>query len=223
MNSITEKIFKNKVALPQKLLLYGFIKQGESYVYKKNICDNQMEIRIATDADGNVDAKVFEFDVNDYYTLFLDENAAGGFVGGVRAEYETVLRDIAEKCFVKKIFKSAITNALIEYVRNSYGDELEFLWEKFTDNAIWRRSDNKKWYAAVLTVSERKLGLDSDRIVEVVDLRMDPNVIKEITDGIKYFGGYHMNKKHWITIRLDGSVNINEICRRLDESYKLAK
>ncbi len=37
------------------------------------------------------------------------------------------------------------------------------------------------------------------------------------------FAGYHMNKKHWITIKLDGSVNINEIYELIDNSYNLSK
>lgn len=43
---------------------------------------------------------------------------------------------------------------LIDYVRQTYGDELEFLWKKFDDNAVWRRKDTKKWYAALLTTQK---------------------------------------------------------------------
>lgn len=32
-----------------------------------------------------------------------------------------------------------------------------------------------------------------------------------------------MNKKHWITVCLDGSVPPDEIYRLLDESYRLAR
>ncbi len=42
-------------------------------------------------------------------------------------------------------------------------------------------------------------------------------------DNHKYFPGYHMNKKHWYTICLDGSVEPVELYQRLDLSYKLAK
>ena len=35
--------------------------------------------------------------------------------------------------------------------------------------------------------------------------------------------GYHMNKKHWFTICLDGSIAIEEIFCRIDESFALAK
>ncbi len=35
--------------------------------------------------------------------------------------------------------------------------------------------------------------------------------------------GYHMNKKHWNTIILDGSVPRKEIERMIGESYDLVK
>ena len=35
--------------------------------------------------------------------------------------------------------------------------------------------------------------------------------------------GWHMNKKHWYTICLNGSVPICEILSRIDASYQLAK
>ncbi|TQS86646.1 hypothetical protein ELQ32_17435 [Limnobaculum zhutongyuii] len=53
-------------------------------------------------------------------------------------------------------------------------------------------------------------------------LRMDPNDIIMLTDGKKYFPGFHMNKKYWITIRLDGSVPVEEIFMRIDNSFELA-
>jgi predicted DNA-binding protein (MmcQ/YjbR family) len=33
--------------------------------------------------------------------------------------------------------------------------------------------------------------------------------------------GYHLNKKHWITVTLDGSVPEEELKRMIDESYAL--
>lgn len=35
--------------------------------------------------------------------------------------------------------------------------------------------------------------------------------------------GYHMNKRHWISIILDGSVNQADICRIIQDSYNLTK
>lgn len=39
----------------------------------------------------------------------------------------------------------------------------------------------------------------------------------------QYYPGWHMNKKHWYTIILDGSVSLEQICRKIDESYLLSE
>lgn len=33
--------------------------------------------------------------------------------------------------------------------------------------------------------------------------------------------GYHMNKKHWNTVVLDGSLRADEVCAMIDHSYEL--
>jgi len=81
---------------------------------------------------------------------------------------------------------------LREFVRETYGDELEFLWTQFPDNAVWRRKDNRKWYGAILTVEGRKLGLESERIEEIVDLRMDPKEAEEILSRANYKFPQHL-------------------------------
>ena len=75
----------------------------------------------------------------------------------------------------------------------------------------------------VITLARRKLGLDEDGFVEILDLQSPPECIAEIVDGKRYFKGYHMNKKHWMTVCLDGSLPFKEICKRIDESYLLAR
>ena len=122
-----------------------------------------------------------------------------------------------------QVFKSEQAKDIISYIKNTYGDELEYLWQKFPNNAVVRRCDNKKWYAAILTISRKKLGFDSDETVEIIDLRLNPEEMETTVDNIKYFPGYHMNKKHWITLCLDGTVHTKEIFARIDNSYKLAK
>lgn len=96
-----------------------------------------MEIELAQ--DGLVTAVVMDPETKEPYTLHLSDRATGRFVTGVKLEYEQVLTDIAETCFEPDVFKSAQTKEIIAYVRETYGDELEFLWSKFPDNAVWRQ------------------------------------------------------------------------------------
>lgn len=215
-----ETIFKNRKVIYSKLTEFGFVKSKTLYKYTKTLSDSGFEMTVTINKSGKVSAKVVEPEVGEY-TLHLTDSA-GSFVGNVRAEYEQTLNDIADNCFEPDVFKSEQTLRLTEYVRERYGRELEFLWDKFEGNAVWRRGDTNKWFAAVLTVSRRKLGLSSDEVVEIIDLRLPPEEMAALVDGKRYFGGWHMNKKHWYTIILDGSVEFEEICRRIDVSYSLA-
>lgn len=108
---------------------------------------------------------------------------------------------------------------MITYVKERYGDEPEFLWAKFAGNAVFRHKENKKWYGVLLTVSKNKLGLESKEKVEIIDLKILPEDSEKLVDNEKYFLSYHMNKKHWFTIILDGSVPIERIFEFIDESY----
>lgn len=215
--------FKNKKPNAQKLLDFGFAEADGGYIFRALIAGGQMEMTVFLSYDENVSARICDADTGEEYVLHRVPSAVGEFVGKVKEEYEKLLSDIAEKCFEPNVFKSEQSVKLIAHVREKYGGELEFLWQKFPDNAVWRRSDNSKWYAALLTVSRRKLGQNSDETVEILDLRMKPEDIERTVDGEKYFPGYHMNKKHWITVCLDGTVSFEEICALLDDSFILAK
>lgn len=215
-----EVTLKNKTVVVDKLEDFGFHKAFDSWIYEKNICDDQLSLTLKF-SGGKLFSRV-EDSAGEEYILHLVEGSSGGYVGAVRDEYEKILASFVESCCVENIFRAQLTKNLIAYVRDKYGDELEFLWEKYPNAAIWRRKDTKKWYALIMEISERKLGLDSDNLVEILDLRGDPDELKNLVDGEKYFAGYHMNKKSWLTMKLDGSISFDEICRRLDESYNRA-
>ena len=55
------------------------------------------------------------------------------------------------------------------------------------------------------------------------NLHNNQEEIEKLKDNKKYFPAYHMNKKHWCTICLDGTVELKEIYKLIDISYELAK
>ena len=217
-----EEIFSHKKLNPEKLKAYGFSEQDGEYKFSSGILNGEFQLEIVLDKNGMPDTTLTEKSTGEEYILYKTK-ASGEFVGNVRSEIEKKLSEIAEKCFDTATFKSEQTIDLIKYAREKYSIEPEFLWEKFSDNAVLRRKDTEKWFAVILTVSRHKLGMHSDEIVEIVDLRTQPENIAALVDGKKIFPGWHMNKKHWFTIILDGSVSFEEICKRIDESYNLAK
>ncbi len=223
MADLFQTIFQDKKVSTQKLLAYGFKKMGESYSYDQPLSAEGLVLTVTATAQGKLSAAVLDTVMDEIYTLHLVRQAAGRFVGAVRAEYEAVLMDIAEKCCDVDSFQFSQAKRVISYVREQYGGELEYLWKKSPRNAILRRMDNKKWYGAMLAVSKRKLGIDSDEIAEILDLRGTPEEVERLLGKEDYYPGWHMNKKHWYTVILDGSVPDKELFARIDESYALAK
>lgn len=222
MADLIAAIFRRKRVNLSKLGPFGFRLEGEAYFYGKTLRGGDLRLTVRISPMGEVSARIIDRATGEPYTLHLAEGAAGSFVGSVRSQYEETLLEIAERCFEPDIFKTQQARALIDHVRTAYGDELEYLWQKFPDNAVWRRKDNRKWYGIILTVSRRKLGLPSDEVAEIIDLRLDPAEMEKTVDGQKYFPGWHMNKKSWYTMILDGSVELDELRRRIDDSYLLA-
>ena len=216
-----DEIFKRKKPIPDKLISYGFEKNGSTYQYSTDIRNGEFTLTVQIGADGTVDTNLTENENGEPYVLYKT-GASGTYVGKIRTAIEQVLSDVARQCYETAVFKTEQAQMIIKYVRESYGDELEFLWKKFPDNAVWRRKDNKKWYGAILTVAGKKLGLETDKIVEIIDLRMNSTEAETVLSRKHYYPGWHMNKKSWYTFVLDGSISNEELKERMMESYVLA-
>jgi predicted DNA-binding protein (MmcQ/YjbR family) len=61
-----------------------------------------------------------------------------------------------------------------------------------------------------------------DEIPPAVNLKCDPDLALDLRDRYEQVGpGYHMNKKHWNTVVLDGAIPLVEIRKMVDHSYDL--
>ena len=55
-----------------------------------------------------------------------------------------------------------------------------------------------------------------------INLKCDQDYAEELrTQYDSIYAGYHMNKKHWITVLMDGSVPDKKLCLWMDDSYNL--
>jgi len=206
----------------KKLEEFGFELIDNSYYYYTSLLKNQFKMSVKISLNNSIFTEIIDTETNEPYILYLIEKRSG-YSEKVYKEYSDILEKIKKKCFKDEIFKANYTKEIITYVKNKYGDELEFLWEKSPKNAVIRRKSSNKWYAVILTISKRKLNLDSDEIIEVINLHNTVEEIKKLIDNKRYFPAYHMNKKYWCTICLDGTVELKEIYKLIDVSYELAK
>ncbi len=110
---------------------------------------------------------------------------------------------------------------VIDYIRAEYDVDYEQLWMKYPDFFVFRNRQNKKWFALVADVEKAKLGLTGEGKVDVVNLKCDPLLLGSLRLNPGYLPAYHMNKKSWITVLLDGAVPAEEIKSLIDLSYDL--
>lgn len=107
------------------------------------------------------------------------------------------------------------------YVLQAYGTSPEYPWGDMPAAAVLRRNEDRKWYGVVMAVSREKLGLPGPGTVDILNVKLEPELITLLLGEKGYFPAYHMNKTHWITLLLDGSLSLGEIGPWLERSYHL--
>ena len=99
----------------------------------------------------------------------------------------------------------------------------DYPWENDNSSAVFRHSDNKKWFAIVLKVSAEKLGINNGKIIDVVNVKCDNILIGSLIKESGFFPAYHMNKSCWITAALDGTADGEKIKWIVDMSFEATK
>ena len=108
---------------------------------------------------------------------------------------------------------------ITQYIQDTYGTEAEYLWADSPGNAIFRHPASKKWYAAMMRVLPEKLGFAGNEPLDVMDIKCSTIMIGSLLSTKGFLPAYHMNKNHWISIILDGSVSDDQITPLLELSY----
>lgn len=203
-----------------KLIEYGFIKENDIYTYSKYIFNNEFKVLIEY-KENVLTSKLIEVSFNDEY-LQADSNTTGEYSNNIRKTYEEIINDIKNKCLIKNVFIGNQTLQVIDYIKNKYNCNLEYLWEKSDDNAVVRNNKNNKWFGIFMQINASKLNIKEDKLMEVLDLSYYKNRVYEVIDNKYIYPGYHMNKNSWITIILNNSMDINDIYKLIDISYDIS-
>lgn len=143
-----ENMLKNKAIECNKLVEYGFKnKKINTYLKIKN-SNKQFEIVVII-SDKQKTSKLIDLANDEEYIMVDIQDCAGKFVGEIRQEYEKTIQDIINKCTIDEIYKNQQSKEVIKYIKEKYDDDLEFLWKKYDNNAIWEVRNNK-WYGVLL-------------------------------------------------------------------------
>lgn len=215
-----KELFYGASANEKALIKYGFERRGEEYFLSREILGGQFALNV-TVRGSEVSAEVYDREAESPYYLHTVEGAEGTFVGEVRAAYEGELTRIRESCFSRVgYYREKTANAVMKYAQKKHGTPPEYLWGD--ENCIMRRKDNRKWYLLFMIVEKSRLGLEGEGKVEVANMLAPKEEIPALIDGVNYLPAYHMNKKSWFTVPLDGRVAAEVICALADMSFEIA-
>ena len=108
----------------------------------------------------------------------------------------------------------------IKFITETYGINPDYPFDD-PNIIVFRHSDNKKWFGIIMTIQKKKLGIDKDGQIDIVNLKCAQELLDSLWTEKGIFPAYHMSKRHWISVSLDGDVDIDTMRWLTNISYDL--
>ncbi len=106
-----------------------------------------------------------------------------------------------------------------KFIIDNFNCTNDYPWEQFPTFRVFRHSNNKKWFAVIMDIPKNKLGLKSNEIITVVNLKCDSLLIGSLLLEDGFYPSYHMNKNNWISVALDSTTDDEKLKMLLDMSF----
>ena len=212
------EIFKSYQFNKEKARDYGFVENGEVWNYSCQILQGDFIMTVSITPD-NVSFQVFDKETGDLYPQVHMESMRGSFVGSVREACLEILYQIRKACFDVQDFICPQTKRIMAQVQEKYGNQLEYLWEKSPDTAVLRHEGNQKWYAVVMRIPWGKLEKGREGLVEAVNIKHDQ--VADLLSKKGIYPAFHMNKRYWLSLALDDSLQDEEVLELIERSWNL--
>ena len=212
------EIFKSYQFNQEKANAYGFVENGEIWTYSCQIFQGDFFLTVSITPD-NVSFQVFDQEMGDLYPQVHMESMTGSFVASVREACLEILYQIRKACFDVQDFICPQTKRIMAQVQEKYGNQLEYLWEKSPDTAVLRHEGNQKWYAVLMRIPWDKLEKGREGLVEAVNLKHDQ--VADLLSKKGIYPAFHMNKRYWLSLALDGSLQDEEVIELIERSWNL--
>ena len=213
---LIDELFKKYDLIKESLIPYGFSYQNDIYSYNVLIHNNQFELRI-TITNYKIDAKLFDLDFNEEYTGINQENSRS-FVNTLKEECISVLSDIRDHCFIKRLFIYPQSNRIAKLMEDKYQVTPEYLWDTDPGFGAFRNNKSNKWFGIIMNIKRNKIIGNEETEIEVLNVMLKSKTNEYLkVDGI--YKAYHMNKKNWVSIILDDNLHDDKIMELIDISY----
>ena len=108
---------------------------------------------------------------------------------------------------------------IMQYARDRYGAEPEYLWARYPNYAVFRQPASRKWFALVMDIPRNRLGFEGGGDVDIMDVKCGTLMVGSLLAQDGFLPAYHMSKSSWISVLLDDTVPDEQIYPLLELSY----
>ena len=222
--TIEQKVFSRRRFITKCLEDYGFENKDACYSLSKEFMGGDFTAELRVYENGRVIGRVIDNMMGEEYIPLRMPNYAGAFVGSVRAAYEELLLDIADKCCADVAFASDQSNRIAAMILDKYSVEPDFPWDEgeHEPSGVFRHGSNNKWFGLIMNIDRRHLNKNADEeTVDVINLKADENKTVFLHKIRGIYPAYHMNHKKWISVVLDDTLDDKDVMDLVDESFRL--
>ena len=207
-------IFAKYRLIAGKLPEAGFVRSGGVWIARGELLFGKFLAELRLEEGKAPRVTVFDPDGVEY-TLVHVESADGEYVNRVRESCRAFLLALRAKCFSEKRFFGGQAERLAATLAERYGEEPDDPWNgKYPGIGVFRRHGGRKWYAIVMNLDGAQLGRPGARC-DVLVFRAGENRVAELLKTSGFFPAYHMNRKSWVSVVLDGTLRDDAILAEL--------
>lgn len=202
------------------LLKYGFKKSGTSYFLELNsstYSNFKFEVSLSSN---HLEIKCIDKELNEEYIPFN--------LSGTHSETCVKLKEEIT-AYLTSIFNTAfaslnLNKLIIDYALTNLDSFIDRPFNKYPNYATFKRKDNNKWFVILMEIPLNRLTKDkSELLVNVLNIKVDPNLIDMLIDNKNYYKAYHMNHKYWISVLINKDLQLEKLFKLIEKSFNLVK
>lgn len=220
------RIFERKKIVPERAKAYGFQPDGDGLFYICDFFSGDFRAEIRVSPGGTVTGKVIDKMNDEEYAPLRAEGMRGAYVSGVRDAYAKILEEIAAACCDEYLFASDQANRIARLIRERYGVSPDFPFDDGRDKTagVFRHADSGRWFGLIMRVKKSVLTGETDPVrTDVMNLKAEPGRIPDLRRIPGVYPAYHMNRKYWISLALDGRIDDGAVMELIGESFALTE
>ena len=202
--SFESDVFLQYRPVREKMISRGFVKDGKDWILRGEVLFGKFQAEFRWSEQGKPRITIWED--GEEYSLIHVVSADGDYVRRIRDACVVWMTEIRDQCFARKQFCGEQANRIAGALLGMFGDEPDDPWNgRYPGIGVFRLKNNRKWYAIIMNVDGISVHYPSAHC-DVLTFRAGTERNSELLQIPGFIPAYHMNRKSWASVILDGSV-----------------